>query len=58
MQDKYVEYIQYALRNKPVAYQLGFLQAILAQLMLDDSKNYERFKRQVNKVNQTHELRD
>ena len=51
MHNKYVEYIQWALRNKPIAYQLGFLQAHLAQIMLNDSKELDKFKRKVTDIN-------
>lgn len=52
MYEKLVDYIQYALKDKPLAYQLGFLQAHLAQLMLKDSKHIDDFKAKIRRVDQ------
>jgi len=53
MNQKLVEYIQYALKEKPLAYQLGFLQAHLAQLMLKDSKLIDEFKAKIQQVDRS-----
>ncbi len=52
MNKKLVDYIQYALSNKPLAYQLGFLQAHLAQIMLKDSKEIDKFKAKIQQIDQ------
>lgn len=44
----YVAYIRKQLSNKPLTYQLGFLQSFLASLMLNDSKIAYQFKERVN----------
>lgn len=54
MKQKLVDYIQYALQNKPLAYQLGFLQAFVAQLMYNDTKVLAKFKQQIEQANKTH----
>lgn len=50
MYEKLVDYIQYSLKEKPLAYQLGFLQAHLAKLMLKDSKLIDEFKAKIQQV--------
>ena len=56
MHNKYVEYIQYALSNKPISYQLGFLQSFIANQMLKDSKILNDFKRTVTKADENNKL--
>jgi hypothetical protein len=52
MNKKLVDYIAYALSNKPLAYQLGFLQAHLAQIMLKDSREIDKFKAKIQQIDQ------
>ena len=53
MHKKLVDYIAYSLSNKPLAYQLGFLQAHLATIMLKDSKYIDEFKAKIQQVDQS-----
>jgi hypothetical protein len=50
---KLVDYIAYSLSNKPLAYQLGFLQAHLAQIMMNDSKEIDKFKAKIQLIDQS-----
>jgi len=50
MNEKLVDYIQYALANKPLAYQLGFLQAHLAEIMTNDTKLINDFKAKIQRI--------
>ncbi len=53
MNKRLVDYIQYALSNKPLAYQLGFLQAHLAEIMSKDTKHISDFKAKIQRVDQS-----
>ena len=52
MDKRLLEYVAYALENKSLAYQLGFLRAVIVTMMLSDSKNIDIFKRAVSKANE------
>jgi hypothetical protein len=46
--EDYVAYIRKQLSNKPLAYQLGFLQSFLASVMYEDTKIAYQFKARIN----------
>ena len=48
MDQRLLDYIEYALKNKSPAYQLGFLRAVIVQLMINDSRNIDIFKQIVS----------
>lgn len=51
MEKQLLEYIEYALKAKSPLYQLGFLRAVLVQLILSDNKNLAIFKQIVSAAN-------
>jgi hypothetical protein len=49
-QTQLIAYIRTQLSHKPLAYQLGFLQAFLAKIMYNDTKIAHQFKQQADEV--------
>lgn len=55
---KYVDYIQQSINNicpyeqghERTLYHAGFMAAVLADLMLNDSNNYQKFKQRVDQL--------